>query len=240
MCRVRPLLLAVLALSVLGSFAASAASAAPKSTSVLLLARESFPVSFSTLPTDNPNNRIPTELQNAAGTLQSAGFLAQGVITDETGGLLEGLFLGVEIPVARIPCNTFGDSQGEVLVPREDFHFVHAENAEKGSATLIVVPEFTITCGTEQIKMKGTALSSGEGGSVSGDILSLFTLGVHCSRTLGEPALTRFWSSLLSSELTALLLANFGSGFRKACEQINGATGNIHFSVSKMLEVMNP
>jgi hypothetical protein len=137
-------------------------------------------------------------------------------------------------------CNTAGDQEGEVKLPRDDFHFVHEESAEKGLASLTIAQEYVIHCGIEIIKNKGTILSAGENGSSGKDILSLVTMEAHCTSTIGEPVFTHFWSSLLSSELTAALLINFGSGFRKACEQINGVAGTIKISVNKMAEIMNP
>jgi hypothetical protein len=196
-------------------------------------------VSFSSLPADNPNNRVASEFQNAGGTLNGAGFLAQGNITDATGGLVELLFLEVENPNSKSKCHTAGDSTGEVLLPRLDFNFVHDESPEQGAAILYTVPEFTIECGTEKIKLKGTVLSLLLNLPSSGDVLSLLTLTTHCSSTVGEPSDVHYWTSLLLSELTALLLANFGAGFRKACEQINGTAGTVDVSVSKMIELQH-
>jgi hypothetical protein len=238
MHRVRSLLFAVLALLVLGSFAASAASATPKSTSVLLLSGGNFPVKFSSLPADNPNNRIKSELQNAAGTLKGEGFLLQGELTSATSGTYEVLFLNVEEPTSREKCNTAGDGVGEVLVPKGAVTLVHDENEEKGAGELFEVKEFTITCGTLRITIKGNVVGLAEEIPVGRDILSLFLAHLHCvaGRT-GEPEDQQYWISLLSSRLTPLLLANFGGGFRKACEEI---VGKIHIDISQMAEFMNP
>jgi len=238
MHRIRSLLFAVLMLLALGSFAASAASAQPLSTSVLLLPGAIFPVEFSSLPSDSPNNGILTELQNAAGVLEGEGFLLKGSITSETGGLYEVLFLKVKEKTSTSPCSTAGDASGEVLVPRGDFHFVHDETEATGTGTLFEVPEFVITCGTLRVKIKGAALGLLENVPSREDILALILGHLHCNgRTTGEPEDTKYWTSLLSSQLTPLLLAEFGTGFRKACEEIKS---KIHIDFSKMLEVMNP
>jgi hypothetical protein len=222
-------LVALLAMFALGSLAVSAASAAPKSTSVLLLSVESLPVAFSTLLLT-----ISSELMNAAGSITATRSLAQGNITSETGGLIDLLFAGTE-------CNTGGDPSGEVLFPHTPFHFVHDESSEKGAALLYEIPEFTMFCpGGAQVRLKGTLLSLVTNAVAGSDILSLVTITTHCSGTTGEPADIHYWTSLLSSELRALLLMQFGGGFRKACLQLNGTTGVVNISVAKMIEVMNP
>jgi hypothetical protein len=240
MHRVRCLLFGVLMLLALGSFAASSASAT-SSTSVLLLPGDVFPVLFSSLPSDQPNNGIESELQNAAGTLQGTGFLLQGDITSPTGGLYEVLFLEVfEPPIAnRVRCNTAGDGTGEVLVPHAGFHIVHDINSLSGIGILFLVPEFEIKCVMGiTVKIRGHALALVEGLTNGVEILQLILAHLHCvTGRVGEPEDTHYWTSLLSSELTARLEANFGTGFRKACEEIKG---KIHIDFSKMIEIMNP
>jgi hypothetical protein len=239
MHRGRALLFGVLMLFALGSFAASTASAT-SSTSVLLLPGDVFPVLFSSLPSDQPNNGIESELQNAAGTLKGKGFLLQGDITSPTGGLYEVLFLEVfEPPIAnRVRCNTAGDGTGEVLVPHAGFHIVHDINSLSGIGILFLVPEFEMRCtGGISIKIRGHALALVEGLTNGVEILQLVLAHLHCSATLGLPEDIHYWTSLLSSELEALLLANFGTGFRRVCEEIKG---KIHIDFSKMIEIMNP
>jgi hypothetical protein len=236
MYRVRCLLFGVLMLLALGGFAASTASAT-SSTSVLLLPGDVFPVLFSSLPSDQPNNGIESELQNAAGKLKGKGFLLQGDITSPTGGLYEVLFLLVEEPEIRALCSTAGDGTGEVLVPHAGFHIVHDINSLSGIGILFLVPEFTITCSTLSIRIRGHVLALVEGLTNGVEILQLILAHLHCSATLGEPEDKHYWTSLLSSELEAKLEANFGTGLRKACEEIKG---KIHIDFSKMIEIMNP
>jgi hypothetical protein len=205
---------------------------------VLLLPGDVFPVLFSSLPADNPNNGIESELQNAAGTLKGKGFLLQGDITSPTGGLYEVLFLEVgEVP-SGVRCSTSGDLPGEVLVPHAGFHIVHDISSSTGIGILFLVPEFRMTCGTVVVTIRGHALALIESLPASGDILSLILAHLHCNGvTTGEPEDKHYWTSLLSSELEAKLEANFGTGARKACEEIKG---KIHIDFSKMLEFMNP
>jgi hypothetical protein len=232
----RALFTAIMLLAI-GGTAVTTTSAAPKSTSVLLLPGDVFPVLFSSLPADSPNNGIEAELQNTAVALKSKGFLVQGDITDPTGGLYDMLFLEMEEPPSGTKCNTAGDGSGEVLLPHARFHFVHDENAEHGVGVLFLVPEFTYTCGTLTLRARGSMIVLVENVPASGDILSLTLLHLHCSATLGEPEDKHYWTSLLSSELEAKLEFNFGTGFRKACLEIKG---KIHIDFNKMLEFMNP
>jgi hypothetical protein len=221
----------------LGSFAASSASAT-SSTSVLLLPGDVFPVLFSSLPADNPNNGIETELQTAGGTLTGTGFLLQGDITSPTGGLYEVLFLLVLEPISLEKCKTAGDPAGEVLVPHAGFHIVHDITSLSGIGILFLVPEFKITCGTTVVTVKGHVLALVEGLTNGVEILQLILAHLHCvTGRVGEPEDKHYWTSLLSSELEALLLGNFGTGFRKGCEEIKP---KIHIDFSKMIEIMNP
>jgi hypothetical protein len=208
----------------------------PSSTSVLLLGGEVFPVTLSSLPADNPNNKIKSELQSAAGTLKGEGFLLGGSILTATGGLYEALFLDIEEPVARAKCSTVGDKEGEVLLPQANFTVVHDFSPAAGVGLLLEVKEFAVTCGALRIKVKGTALALLQ--PVGSEVLwTGLKASLRCSRTTGVPGEKAFWSSLLSSELTAKLEANFGAGFRQACEEL-ASGGTVVVDVSKMLELM--
>jgi hypothetical protein len=233
MQRIRLFLFAVLAASALGSFAVSSASGAT-STSVLLLPGAVFPVLFSSLPAE-PNN-IETELQNATGTLKGKGFLLQGDILTPTGGLYEALFLNVELGTTKCESEPKEAAAGEVLVPRGNFTIVHDISATAGNGILFEVKKFTVVCGLTKIKIEGNVL--GLATPVGTEILWDGIEGsLHCNGvTVGEPKETKYWTSLLSSELTALLLANFGSGFKKSCEEIKPTV--VLIDVDKMIELM--
>ena len=205
---------------------------ASKSTSVLLLSGESFPVSV------NGSSTEATELQNAAGTLKGREASSTGEILKETGGLYKAEFKNVEEPVSRAKCNSSGDGAGVVLTLQANFFAVHDEDELRGAGILFEVPEFSITCGTTTVKIKGNQVGLVTNPNRSGeDLLTSFKLKLHCSSTVGEPEDTQYWTSLLASKLTPVLLANFGTGFKKACELVSGETT---VNLGKMIEMMNP
>jgi hypothetical protein len=246
MQKVRLFVFAALALMALG-FAASSASAAPTSTSALLLSGDVFPVKFSSLPKEGgplkENNHIKSELQNTVKSLEGEGILLQGEFLKATGGLYEVLFLKVvERETAKL-CNSLGDPAGEVLVPQGNFFLVHDISEKEGAGVLFEVKPFHIECeGGVLVEIKGNVL---------GLLLPLnkevlwtgIKGGLECKvkgneEGIGIPKENKYWTSLLSSELTALLLANFGTGFKQACELI-GATGfELEIDVNKMIELM--
>jgi hypothetical protein len=215
-----------------GDFIEVIVPATARSTSVLPLSGESFPVSITSSSTE------ATELQNAAGTLKGKEFSSSGEILKQTGGLYKAEFKNVEEPVSKTKCNTSGDGAGVVLMPQDNFFFVHDESQEKGAAILFQVGEFPMVCGTTTVKIKGSQVGLVTNPNKAGeDILTSFKLKLHCSATIGESEDTAYWTSLLSSKLTPVLLANFGVGFRKACELISGEP---IVNIGKMVEMMNP
>jgi hypothetical protein len=246
MQKVRLFVFAALALMALG-FAASSASAAPTSTSALLLAGDSFPVKFSSLPVDNPNNKITSELQNTVKSIESEGILLQGEILKATGGLYELLFLNFkEVGGAGNKCNSLGDPSGEVLVGPYNFFLVHDISSELGAGILFEVGNTAhplhMECGAILVEIKGNML--GLLLPLNKEILwTGIKGGVECKVKAGEvgigvPKENKYWTSLLSSELTALLLANFGTGFKQACELLGAAGFELEIDVNKMIELM--
>jgi hypothetical protein len=246
MQKVRLFVFAALALMALG-FAASSASAAPTSTSALLLAGGTFPVKFSSLPVDNPNNGIKSELQNTVKSLEGEGILLQGEFLKATGGLYEVLFLKVvERGTAKL-CNSLGDPTGEVLVGPYNFFLVHDISENLGAGVLFEVGNAAhllhLECeGGVLVEIKGNVLglllplnkeilwTGGKG-------------GVECNVKGGEvgigvPKENKYWTSLLSSELKAQLLANFGTGFKGSCELIGAAGFELEIDVNQMIELM--
>jgi hypothetical protein len=244
MQKVRLLVFAAMALMALG-FAASSASAAPTSTSALLLAGDSFPVSFSSLPVDNGagSNTVLSELQNAAGKLKGKGVLLQGEILKATGGLYAAIFLLVLENETGKKCNTLGNPAGEVRVPRGNFFLVHDLTENTGGGVLFEVKPFDIECeGGVLVEIKGNVLGLIK--PVGTEILwtgakgSLECKNPGTSEELGIPKENKYWTSLLSSELKARLEANFGTGFKQACELIGAAGFELPIDVSKMIELM--
>jgi hypothetical protein len=241
MNRVRSLLFALLALLALGSFAVSSASAAPTSTSALLLPGDTFPVTFSSLPKEP--NKIKLTVQSTAVNLDAEGVLLQGSITSAAGGTYELLYLKVTNPANGNTCKTAGEPVlGEILVPKNNFKLVHDISPGNGAGILFEVNEFLIECGAaEKIKMKGSIL----GLTLPADKEILWLgggFGVECKNTTGgEPKEESYWLGLAETKLTALLLANAGAGFKKGCELIipEGGVGTVvAVDVSKMIELM--
>jgi hypothetical protein len=244
MQKVRLFVFAAMALMALG-FAASSASATPTSTSVLLLAGDSFPVKFSSLPSDKPagNNTVLSELQSTTGTLKGHGILLQGEILTPTGGLYEVLFLNVLLGETGKKCNSLGDPTGEVLVGKNNFFLVHDINEKEGAGILFQVKEFDIQCeGGVEIHVKGNVLGlllplnkeilwTGGKGSLECKVKA-GAVGA------GTPKENKYWTSLLSSELTARLESNFGTGFKQSCELIGAAGFELPIDVNKMIELM--
>jgi hypothetical protein len=240
MQKVRLLTFVALALMAVG-FAASSASAAPTSTSALLLAGDSFPVKFSSLPAEP--NTIKSELQNAVGSIESEGILLQGEILKSTGGLYELLFLRwVERSTSK-KCNSLGDPAGEVLVPRGNFFLVHDIKENEGVGILFEIKPLHIECeGGVLIEIKGSMLGLLK--PVGTEILwTGVKASVECKvkggeEGIGVPKESKYWTSLLSSELKASLLENFGTGFKQVCELIGAAGFELGIDVSKMIELM--
>jgi hypothetical protein len=239
MIRVRSLLFALLAL---GSLALSSASASPKSTSALLLSGDSFPVTFSSLPADP--NKDKDALQSTAVILEGEGVLLQGSIENASGGTYELLALKMTNVSTGFACQTPGEPVlGEILVPKNKFKLVHDISPENGSGILFEVSEFLIECDVtnEKIKVKGTIL-----GLLLPANKEILWLGggasVECKNlTGGEPKEESYWLGLAGTKLTALLLLNAGTGFKKSCALIIPEAGvgtDVAVDVSKMIELM--
>jgi hypothetical protein len=241
MQKVRLLVFAAMALMALG-FAASSASAAPTSTSALLLAGDSFPVKFSSLPKEP--NTITSELQGTAGTLKGSGLLLQGEVLKATGGLYEVLFLNVTL--GGVPCNSLGDPSGEVLVGPYNFFLVHDLSENTGGGVLFEVGNTAhllhIECGAVLIEIKGNVLGLIK--PVGTEVLWTGAKGsLECKVKAGEegegtPKENKYWTSLLASELKARLESNFGTGFKQACELIGAAGFELEIDVNKMIQFM--
>jgi hypothetical protein len=203
-----------------------------KSTSALLLSGESFPVTIESLPKEP--NEIKSEVQNAAGQLTSSGFFMKGEIKSATEGEYEALYLRVTLKATEAKCNTAGDKEGEVLVPKGKFKLVHDAGPEAGNGILLEVGEFAVECGAVKIKLHGSLLGLLKPAS---EMVTKGEVELHCSSTQGVPAEKSYWLSLLASELTAKLEANFGTGFKEACEELNPEK-TVELDFGKMVELM--
>ncbi|MFZ0181392.1 MAG: hypothetical protein WAL84_16215, partial [Candidatus Dormiibacterota bacterium] len=130
MKRFKALFFALLVLTVLGSSVVASASA--ERPNILLLAGQSFPVKFKSLPVEP--NTILWELQNAAGILKGEGLSLKGEYTSAEGGDFALLLL--QAKKSTTTCTGEGEkNEGEVLV-EGTFKSVHDETATKGDAIL--------------------------------------------------------------------------------------------------------
>jgi hypothetical protein len=180
-----------------------------------------------------------TEYATVSGSkLAAQGYLIQVFITEDMQklGKADLLFTNVKEPLKGTACKTEGDELGLVLIPNAEWHLVLSPAGN--FRILVLVPEFTMTCGTLKLKFKGSVLTSVEpfGKEVleteefSGALLCTFKEG----KNTGKAELTEY----LNEEGTtakAKLEANFGLGFEEGCEQIEG---KIKLKPTKMLEVM--
>jgi hypothetical protein len=220
------LLFALLAVAAVSAVAVASASAAEPT--VLFLSPETFPVELT-----GSNATTATELQNAAGTLKGEGYTLAMTEKAASEKAYSVTFSGVNKNGEK--CNSPGAGTGSVVISANPYKLVFdalgAEAPALGVAALFTVNELTVECGTTKIKIKGNALGLVTPIKTEG---TAFKGILHCSATVGEPAETKFWNSA-GTEETAKLEANFGSGFKKACELI---TGEVPLTASKMIEIM--
>jgi hypothetical protein len=229
MTRLKMLFLSVCALVVLGAVAASSASAScgtPCLPTVLLATGGTLPVDIHSA-SDNPNNGIPSKLENASGALlEGTGFSVLFSLTnlkDMSDSSYLALFLEVtEVSTEKTKCNTTGDKTGEVLLPTALFLLVGLPGGKV--AGLQLVPEFTIKCGSLSIKIKGSALGSlTPTGKKLAKESNEAQANLHCKSgsTTAEPEFSKYIPESGSGEtLIPTLLANAGAGFVKSCEEI--------------------
>jgi hypothetical protein len=231
--------LALFAVALLGSALASSAFGAKLPMTINFLGTETYPVKLESLPVEP--NEIPSKLENAAGELGNKGFLLEAELTKagngnaaEKLGTFDALFLAVENK-AKEACHSTGDKEGEVLA-LGSVKLVHDVNKTSGLGILYEVNEVNIEClpAKTVIHIKGNQVGLlrpvGTGEVTAGEAL------LHCSSTIGEPSETKWWSEEEVEE-TAKLEANFGSGFKKACEDVGKESEWIKFDTSKMIEM---
>jgi hypothetical protein len=180
-----------------------------------------------------------TELATISGSkLVGVGYLVQVFVTEDMQklGKADVLFTQVKEPVSTKECKTEGDELGLVLINNAEWHLVLSPHGVL--QILVLVPEFTITCGTLKIKVKGSALSSAEpfGKEVleteefSGAQLCTFKEG----KNTGKAELTEYLNGE-GATVKAKLESNFGLAFEESCEQVEG---KVKLKPTKMLEIM--
>jgi hypothetical protein len=217
------------AISALASIIASSASAAcPCLPTILLLSEGKLPILI--LSEKDPNT-IKTELQSEAETLAGEGLLLDIMITN-LNDTSDGSYLVLFLKVARVKggkekCNTAGDQSGEILIPTNLIHLVYDSLTPLGVGTLFLVAEFEVKCGTTaepqklKLKIKGETLGLIEPINTEAKE-GEFSLkaSLHClAGIFSEPKESKYWNSS-GTLTTAVLLANTGGGFEKACEEI--------------------
>jgi hypothetical protein len=161
------------------------------------------------------NLTATTELQNAAGSLKGTGVKFEANMTGPAAGEYSSHFFKVKNNKGE-ECKTTGALAEEVVTPLNTFKVVNDVSAGVGVAALLNV-KVPVICGTLTIKVETTNLVALLlGGEVEKE--TGFSAELRCSATVGEPKETKYWEA--GVEKVALLLANFGTGFKKACEDI--------------------
>ncbi len=173
-------------------------------------------------------NSVSTELQNELLTLKGTGLLLEITLLQTRTGVLGSyltLFLGVEQTTGRKPkCNSVGDREGEVLLPKSPTILLVYDKLGTGTAlgvgALFTVPEFEIECEALLTKISGTSLGllnpintavRAESDEIKGSLT--------CSATVGTPAETQYWNTE-GREGTAELIAKSGGKKARGCELI--------------------
>jgi hypothetical protein len=221
------LFLSVCALVVIGAVAASSASAqcgTPCLPTVLLAIDGTLPIDVHSA-SDNPNNGIPTEVENASGALaEGKGFSILFSFTNlknMSDSSYLALILELTEPSENNKCNTAGDKTGEVLLPTALFLLVGLPGGRVGA--LLLVPEFVLKCSTLSIKEKGSLLASlTPTGKKLAKESNEAKANLHCksgSRT-AEPEFSKYLNEAGTETLIPTLLLNAGAGFVKSCEEI--------------------
>jgi hypothetical protein len=129
-------------------------------------------------------------------------------------------------------CNSEGDKSGEIL-GGGTFHIVFRPpvEAKEKKGVLFLEREIKVECAKVKIKIKGSALSTLE--QPSGTEQTTLALGaLHGSK--GVPELTKYFTD--TSEGTAELLSNFGSGNLASDENVEKAA-DLHALESKSFSI---
>jgi hypothetical protein len=215
----------VMSVVVVGFGAASALAASPTAKT---LTGESFPIEIS-----GSSTTAATKLQNTAGTLEGTGVSLNATLESASAGKYSSLFSAVNKKGEA--CENTGTNEVKVpLTGTEPFTLVHDISSTSGVAALLSVAELTVTCGATKIKISGNLLALLEpvGG---GEKTTGFSGIVLCSTSVvGEPKDNKYWNAA-NEEIVPSLLANFGTGAKKACENISP---NLALTATKMIELV--
>jgi len=245
MKRFSAVLFALFAVATVGCSVVAASASAAKVPGFLLLPEETSILTFESTPKDEikggvEQNKVKSELQNTAGKLTGEGVLLKLTLNSgsDDEGTFEALFLLVVNKKGEACATENEKAAGEVLLAGKA-RMVHDINATSGNGVLFEPNEVVITCGAEKIHVKGTSLSLVKGtGTKEGEDFKKWLGDLLCKNAtgekIGEPLDENFWG-LAGTEEKALLLSNFGTGFKKSCELI---FSEVELNSNKMAELM--
>ncbi len=232
---VRSLLVALLAVTVLGGATLASSAFAEQTPRILFLPGEEVPVEIKQSKPEP--NTIKSKLENAAGKFSAEGFLLKLTATSVDRGKFTMLTLNTVKGSGF--CTGEGESgAGEVLIDGT-FLLRHDVTSTEGVGVLYTMLLILVLCnGTEKIHVLGNFLGLLTPVGVGGETTSPTGI-LHCSAATDPPAPaeTKYWDEN-SVERSALLLANLGTGFKKACLDV-GLAENVELTSSKMIELMD-
>jgi hypothetical protein len=223
-----------LTISLVAMLAGVGAISAQALPALLLLPGETGSVLFASLA-----NTFTVSLENELERIEGEGGLLKLHFPNSATnlGTFELAFSKVIEPISAIICKTNGDPEGEVLVPRGEFHLVYDSLTSLGVAALLLINEFSIECGTAKIPVKGTALVLLK--PLGSELLTTQEATGRLRCVVGGPgkAEDKKWWNGSGALQTALLLAKFKSafGFEESCLNIEG---ELKLKPSRMAEIM--
>lgn len=211
--------LALVAMFAIGIVTATAASAALPE--ILLLTGVKFPQECK------GENKGKTELRSGAGVLEGKGLVVLCAFTSAMLGTAD--FHFSEVHLGETKCKTAGDALGTVLIKGEIHLVFTALSPTLTVAAQILVSEQTIECGLIKIKVRSTA-NGVLGNAISPKFGTETKEGIkfafHCkalSKTENEPSEFENEKGENVKGPTGLE-SNFGVGFGKSCEEVEGET----------------
>jgi hypothetical protein len=206
--------LAMIALAAFATVTATAAFAALPTLS--LLAGGSLPAELA-----GTSSTAKTKLETKLGELTGEGYSVQLLWTNLTSNLGPATILFTHVKEKTTECHTAGEETGLVLIDDAEWHLVYISLSPLLPGFLLLIPQFTITCGEVKEKAKGSALVSASPfeewlprppGSLKATSKCLSNL---------KPGLTKYWNDGGEAQTAKLEAELNGLGkFEEACENI--------------------
>jgi len=203
--------LAVTMLFALGMTTAASAIALPDVS--VTLAGASYPLSLeATVLTAKTKISTASESLQGEGVLLSLGFEALSSL-----GPFEATFKKVS-DTGKEGCKSSGDASEEVSTSGT-FHIVYTSLSPLTLGILYLLSPVEIVCGTQTVKVQGSALASliGLGSSESTEYTSLTS--ALTGNGSGKPALKTYYNDSGEAK-SAKLETNFGAGFKESAEEV--------------------